>query len=49
MVFIRKQSIYIKAAMNLHEWNLNSFESLEFIPGSEKSTASDTTNVLGLS
>ena len=43
------KSIFRKAAMNLCEWNSNSFESLEFIPSCEWSTASNATNVLGLS
>ena len=35
--------------MNLYEWNLNFFKSLEFIPSCERSTVSDATNILGLS
>ena len=48
-VYKQAKSIFGKTAMNLREWNSNSFESLEFIPSCERSTVSDVTNVLGLS
>ena len=48
-VYEEAKSIFRRAAMNLREWNSNSFESLEFIPSCERSTVSDATNVLGLS
>ena len=48
-VYEEAKSISRRTAMNLCEWNSNSFESLDFIPSCERSTASDSTNVLGLS
>ena len=48
-VYEEANSIFKRAAMNLREWNSNSFESLEFIPSCERSTVSDATYVLGLS
>ena len=48
-VYEEAKSIFRRAAMNLREWNSNSFESLEFIPSCERSTVCDATNVLGLS
>ena len=47
-VYKEAKSIFRKAVMNLHKWNSNSFESLEFIPSCERSAVSDATNVLGL-
>ena len=37
-VYEEAKSIFRRAAMNLREWNSNSFESLEFIPSCERST-----------
>ena len=48
-VYKEAKSIFERAAMNLREWNSNCFEFLEFLPSHEKSTASDSTNVLELS
>ena len=47
-VYKEAKSIFRKAAMNLHEWKSNSFESLEFILSCERSMVSDAKNVLGL-
>ena len=47
-VYKEAKSIFGKAAMNLHEWNSNSFKSLEGIPSCERSTVSDAKNILGL-
>ena len=48
-VYKEVKSIFKRAVMNLREWNSNCFEFLELLPSREKSTASDCTNVLGLS
>ena len=48
-VYEEAKSLFKRAAMNLRQWNSNCRESLEFLPNCEKSVASDSTSVLGLS
>ena len=48
-VYEEAKSLFKRAAMNLRQWNSNCCESLEFLPNCEKSVASDSTSVLGLS
>ena len=47
--FMRKQNQYLRAVINLHQWNSYCCEFLEFLPNCEKAAASDNTSVLGLS
>ena len=45
----KAKSLFKRAAVNFHQWNSNCHEHLEFLPNCEKSVASDSTSVLGLS